>query len=78
MFEISLHFFLRIKISITDLINMMLLSYPDSPESSTLLYSSQRGIQTGLLGVAVICIPWMLLGNPIYTIVKRRQRKNVT
>ncbi|CAF4078245.1 unnamed protein product [Rotaria sordida] len=58
------------------LINMMLLSYPDSPPSSTKIYNGQRGVQTALLLIAVICIPWMLLAKPIYTIIKRRKRNN--
>ncbi|CAF3706439.1 unnamed protein product [Rotaria sp. Silwood1] len=58
------------------LINMMLLSYPDNPPSSRLIYKGQKTVQTALLAVAVICIPWMLLAKPIYTIIKRRKRNN--
>jgi hypothetical protein len=60
-----------------DLINMMLLSYPESPQSSQTFYSGQQKIQIALLGVAVLCIPWMLLGKPIYIIMKNRRRTNV-
>ncbi|CAF3743012.1 unnamed protein product [Rotaria sp. Silwood1] len=59
------------------LINMMLLSYPDNPPSSRLIYKGQKTVQTALLAVAVICIPWMLLAKPIYTIIKRRKRNNI-
>lgn len=56
---------------------MMLLSYPNDPPSSRKIYDSQRTVQTALLGFAVICIPWMLLGKPIYKIIKKRKQNNV-
>ncbi|CAF1330745.1 unnamed protein product [Rotaria magnacalcarata] len=58
------------------LINMILLSYPAEPESSRTFYSGQRGIQTALILLAVICIPWMLLGKPIYRIIMNKRRAN--
>jgi V-type H+-transporting ATPase subunit a len=61
-----------------DLINMILLSYPDSPDSSRVFYSGQRFIQTVLLLLAVLCVPWMLLGKPIYRIVMNKRRANVS
>jgi V-type H+-transporting ATPase subunit a len=57
---------------------MMLMSYPTSPKSSQTFYSIQRPIQTALLVTAVLCIPWMLLGKPIYIIMKNRKKKNVS
>ncbi|CAF4549012.1 unnamed protein product, partial [Rotaria sp. Silwood2] len=59
------------------LINMILLSYPSEPESSRTFYSGQQGIQTALIILAVICIPWMLLGKPIYRIIMNKRRANV-
>ena len=56
---------------------MMLLSYPESPKSSYVFYSGQRSIQTALLLIAVICIPWMLLGKPIYIIMQNKKRAKV-
>ncbi|CAF3762165.1 unnamed protein product [Rotaria sp. Silwood1] len=58
------------------LINMILLSYPNEPESSRTFYSGQKGIQTALIILAVICIPWMLLGKPIYRIIMNKRRAN--
>ena len=60
-----------------DLINMILLSYPTDPPSSQSFYSGQRGLQTVLLVIAVLCVPWMLLGKPIYRIVMNKRRANV-
>ena len=59
---------------------MMLLSYPDPqtvPESSQVFYSSQKTVQTILLLIAVLCIPWMLLGKPIYIIMQRKKKAKV-
>ncbi|CAF3434335.1 unnamed protein product [Rotaria socialis] len=60
------------------LINMMLLSYPTDPPSSTKFYSSQQTLQTALLGFAVICIPWLLIGKPIYKILQKRKQENLS
>ena len=57
---------------------MMLLSYPNDPPSSKQIYKGQKLLQTGLLGIAVICIPWMLLGKPIYKIIMNKRRANVS
>ena len=56
---------------------MMLITYPDTPPSSQQFYHSQKSVQITLLVVAAICIPWMFVGKPIYTIVQRRKRNNV-
>ena len=56
---------------------MILLSYPTEPVSSRVFYSGQQVLQTVLIILAVICIPWMLLGKPIYRIVMNKRRANV-
>jgi len=61
-----------------DLINMILLSYPTDPPSSAVFYTGQKAIQTILIILAVICIPWMLLGKPVYRIVMNKRRANVS
>ncbi|UJR34867.1 hypothetical protein I4U23_027645 [Adineta vaga] len=62
------------------LINMMLMSYPDkdskNPLSSLTFYNNQRLIQTVLLIIAVLCIPWLLIGKPIYTLIKKKKKAN--
>jgi hypothetical protein len=58
----------------------MLLSYPstpDIPQSSKVFYHGQKTLQTILLLIAVLCIPWMLLGKPIYIIMQNRKRAQV-
>ena len=61
-----------------DLIGMVLMSYPDEPPSSRKFYSGQQVLQTILLVIAVLCVPWMLLGKPIYRIVMNKRRANVS
>ncbi|CAF0953209.1 unnamed protein product [Adineta steineri] len=60
------------------LINMMLMSYPandsKTPQSSLTFYSSQKTVQQGLLFVALLCIPWLLVGKPVYTIIKNKNK----
>jgi V-type H+-transporting ATPase subunit a len=58
----------------------MLLSYPttpDTPQSSLQFYHPQRTLQTILLLVAVLCIPWMLVGKPIYIILQKNKQAKV-
>lgn len=57
---------------------MILLSYPTDPPSSATFYTGQRAIQTILIILAVLCIPWMLLGKPVYRIVMNKRRANVS
>jgi hypothetical protein len=74
-------YLLKIKILLIlfkELIDMILLSYPTDPPSSKTFYSGQQGLQTALIIFAVLCIPWMLLGKPIYRIVMNKRRANVS
>lgn len=57
---------------------MILLTYPNEPPSSRVFYSGQRAVQTVLIICAVLCIPWLFLGKPIYTIVMNKRRANVS
>jgi V-type H+-transporting ATPase subunit a len=58
----------------------MLLSYKstaDVPISSRTFYGAQQTVQTILLLIAVLCIPWMLLGKPIYIIIQKRKKSQL-
>ncbi|KAL1424517.1 hypothetical protein MTO96_020069 [Rhipicephalus appendiculatus] len=48
------------------LINMFLFSYPTEPCYQAQFYSGQQGLQSFLVILAVICIPWILLAKPFY------------
>jgi V-type H+-transporting ATPase subunit a len=57
---------------------MVLFSYPTEPLSSATFYSGQKQLQTALVVIAVLCIPWMLLGKPLYRIAMNKRRANVS
>ena len=61
-----------------ELINMILFSYPNTPESSAQFYSGQKGVQIFLVIISVLCIPWMFVGKPIYRIMMNKRRANVS
>ncbi|GFO20327.1 V-type proton ATPase subunit a, partial [Plakobranchus ocellatus] len=46
------------------LINMFLFNYKDGEDN--MIYSGQQGFQSFLVIVAVLCVPWMMLGKTIY------------
>lgn len=48
------------------LINMFLFSYPTEPCYQAQFYNGQKGLQSFLVLLAVICIPWILLAKPFY------------
>ncbi|XP_077483867.1 V-type proton ATPase 116 kDa subunit a 1-like isoform X2 [Amblyomma americanum] len=54
------------------LINMFLFSYPSEPCYQAEFYNGQRGLQSFLVILAVICIPWILLAKPLY--LRRRHQ----
>ncbi|XP_037517366.1 V-type proton ATPase 116 kDa subunit a 1 isoform X1 [Rhipicephalus sanguineus] len=54
------------------LINMFLFSYPTEPCYQAQFYNGQQGLQSFLVILAVICIPWILLAKPLYL---RRQHQ---
>lgn len=39
------------------------------------LYYGQQGIQTVLVSIAIICVPWMLLAKPLFITLQQRERK---
>lgn len=46
------------------LINMFLQKYPDEPCSVAPISTFQKPLQTALVLIAILCIPWMLLIKP--------------
>lgn len=56
-------------------INMMLFkSQPPLDGCKEFMFEGQDMIQTVFVIVAVICIPWMLLGKPLYYMCKRKSK----
>ncbi|CAF1196015.1 unnamed protein product [Adineta steineri] len=58
------------------LINMILFSYKTDPPSAAVFYTGQKQFQTFLILLAVLCVPWMLLGKPVYRIIMNKRRAN--
>lgn len=58
------------------LINMFMANYPKEPCNLGPMYDGQQGMQTFLVLMALICVPWMLVIKPflIYRERKLRQR----
>eukprot|EP00117_Sycon_ciliatum_P034312 scpid31509/ scgid26213/ V-type proton ATPase 116 kDa subunit a isoform 1; Clathrin-coated vesicle/synaptic vesicle proton pump 116 kDa subunit; Vacuolar adenosine triphosphatase subunit Ac116; Vacuolar proton pump subunit 1; Vacuolar proton translocating ATPase 116 kDa subunit a isoform 1 len=56
------------------LINMFLSFGSVKPEN--IFYSGQAAVQSFLVVMAVLAVPWMLLMKPIYTVVKRNRAKS--
>ncbi|XP_066146363.1 V-type proton ATPase 116 kDa subunit a 1 [Euwallacea fornicatus] len=58
-------------------INMMLFKETDQTNSNCDIYmfEAQTTVQTILIFGALICMPWMLLGNPIYIMCTRKSSK---
>lgn len=57
-------------------INMMLLkSSEDKPPCRALMYDGQDELQKTFLVLALLCIPVMLFGKPVYKIMVARKRK---
>nr|XP_016945921.1 V-type proton ATPase 116 kDa subunit a1 [Drosophila suzukii] len=54
-------------------INMILQGSQDTPEPcEEFMFEGQKTLQQVMVIIAVICIPWMLLGKPLYIMFKRR------
>lgn len=56
-------------------IDMMLMQSTDpSDDCEAYMFSGQRVMQMFLVGLAVVCIPWMLLGKPLYILAGRKKQ----
>ncbi|KAH8334522.1 V-type proton ATPase 116 kDa subunit a1 [Drosophila kikkawai] len=54
-------------------INMILQGSQDTPEPcEEFMFDGQKTLQQIFVIVAVICIPWMLLGKPLYIMIQRK------
>lgn len=60
-------------------INMMLFknSPAQFPQCDEFMFPHQEQIQTTFIIIALICIPWMLLGKPLYLMCSRRSHHEV-
>jgi len=60
-------------------INMMLFGSTEVADGcSEFMFEAQYMLQVVLVLIAVLCIPWMLFGHPIYAIITRRSKGHVT
>lgn len=41
------------------------------------MFSGQKELQFALITIALLCIPWMLLGKPLYIMLKQRSHHGV-
>ncbi|TGZ71151.1 hypothetical protein CRM22_002803 [Opisthorchis felineus] len=56
-----------------NLINMVRFSYSnDGPQATHTFYSGQQTIQTILMVIAIISVPWMLLTKPLILLMRHR------
>ena len=56
------------------LINMFMAKYPEEPCSIAPMYDGQKELQTFLVILALICVPWMLVIKPFLIFRGRKQR----
>lgn len=47
------------------------------PGCDEFMFSSQKEVQTAFIVVALICIPWMLLGKPLYIMCSKKSSHQV-
>lgn len=60
-------------------INMMLFGSNEPLDGcKEFMFDSQPQVQTIFVVIAVICIPWMLLGTPIYIMCSRKNKHHVS
>lgn len=59
-------------------INMMLFGSTEvQPGCKEFMFEGQYLLQVVLVLIAVLCIPWMLLGHPIYVLIQRSMKPKV-
>jgi len=58
------------------LINMFLQKYPEEPCSLAPMYDGQKTVQTALVLIALICVPWMLFTKP-FILRSQAKRKRI-
>lgn len=59
-------------------INMMLFkNSPPLPGCDEFMFPNQEQIQTAFIIISLICIPWMLLGKPLYVMCSKKSHHEV-
>lgn len=59
-------------------INMMLFKNSEPlPGCDEFMFANQDTIQTAFIVIALICIPWMLLGKPLYIMCSKKSSHEV-
>lgn len=60
-------------------INMMLFkSQPPFPNCKEFMFEGQGNLQLVFVLVALLCIPWMLLGKPLYLMMQKKKKAAVS
>ncbi|XP_055850494.1 V-type proton ATPase 116 kDa subunit a 1-like [Episyrphus balteatus] len=59
-------------------IDMMLFkSTPPLEHCKAYLFDGQKLMQLGLVGIAILCIPWMLFSKPLFVYMERKKRSQM-
>lgn len=60
-------------------INMMLFKRSDPPPNcNEFMFEGQQTVQMVFICVALICIPWMLLGKPLFLMCTKKDHHQVS
>lgn len=57
---------------------MLFKDEPSDPNCGELMFDGQKSIQTIFIVIALVCIPWMLLGKPLYIMCTKNSAHQVS